>query len=47
MNDLKIKYEGMKSLAKQMMKVGNLAEYFRILNEANKLQLSLVSTNRK
>jgi hypothetical protein len=44
MKDLKIKYEAVKSLAKEMMKLGNIAEYFRLINEAtaiNKLMLSI------
>jgi hypothetical protein len=43
MNELKTKYEAIKSLAKEMMKLGNIAEYFRLINEAtaiNKLMLS-------
>ena len=43
MNELKTKYDAIKSLAKEMMKLGNIAEYFRLINEAaaiNKLMLS-------
>ena len=41
MNELKIKYEAVKSLAKEMMKLGNVSEYFRLLNELNGLNLKM------
>jgi len=44
MNELKIKYEALKTLAKEMMKMGNVTEYFRLLNELNGLNLKMVAT---
>jgi len=44
MNDLKTKYEAVKSLAKEMMKLGNVAEYFRLLNEATALNKMILAT---
>lgn len=44
MNDLKTQIETLKSLAKELMKIGNLAEYFNTLKKVNKIenQLQLV-----
>ena len=39
MNEIKMQYEALKALAKEMMKSGNISEYFRLLNELNTLQL--------
>lgn len=47
MKDLKFNYEALKSLAKEMMKMGNVSEYFRILNEINSLQTSHILVNNK
>jgi len=44
MKDLKIKYEAVKSLAKEMMKLGNIAEYFRLLNEATAINKLILAT---
>jgi len=42
MKELKIKYEALKSLAKEMMKTGNVSEYFRLISEISKLETSPV-----
>lgn len=44
MNDLKTQLNLLKSLAKELMKMGNVAEYFNTLKKVNALenQLSLV-----
>jgi hypothetical protein len=44
MNELKTKYEAIKSLAKEMMKLGNIAEYFRLLNEATAINKLILAT---
>jgi len=44
MNELKKKYEAVKSLAKEMMKRGNVTEYFRLLNELTTLNKMILAT---
>lgn len=44
MNELKIKYEAVKSLAKEMMRLGNITEYFRLLNEATTINKMILAT---
>lgn len=46
MNELKSKLSTLKSLAKELMKMGNLSEYFNTLKEVNAIesQLLLVKT---
>ena len=41
MKELKLRYENLRSLAKEMMKLGNIGEYLRILNEMSSVQLKL------
>jgi len=43
MKDLKSQYNALKSLAKEMMKIGNVSEYFRLLNEMAHVQSKLVA----
>lgn len=38
MNELKSKLTTLKSLAKELMKRGNLSEYFNILNQVNSIE---------
>lgn len=41
MNDLKTQLDILKSLAKELMKIGNLAEYFNTLKQANLIESQL------
>ncbi len=43
MKELKLKYESLKALSKEMMKMGNISEYFNLLTEMNLLQKSIVA----
>ena len=42
MKELKNKYNAIKALAKEMMKLGNISEYLNLLKEANELKLELI-----
>lgn len=42
MKELKKQYEAIKSLAVEMMKIGNVSEHLRLLQQANELKLELV-----
>ncbi len=41
MNELKSQLSALKSLAKQLMKIGNISEYFNTLKEVNALEMEL------
>lgn len=41
MNELKSKLSTLKSLAKELMKMGNLSEYFNTLKEVNAIESQL------
>jgi len=42
MKELKKQYEAIKSLAVEMLKIGNVAEHIKLLQQANDLKLQLV-----
>lgn len=41
MNDLKTQLSTLKALAKELMKIGNLQEYFSTIKKVNKLEQKL------
>ncbi len=42
MNELKIQLSTLKSLAKELMKTGNISAYFTVLKEANSIENKLM-----
>lgn len=42
MKELKRQYDAIKSLAVEMLKIGNVPEHIRLLQQANELKLELV-----
>ena len=42
MNDLKTQLATLKSLAKELMKIGNLSEYFNTIKKANLIESQLI-----
>ncbi|MCT4582379.1 MAG: hypothetical protein N4A35_13275 [Flavobacteriales bacterium] len=41
MNDLKTQLNTLKALAKELMKIGNLQEYFLVIKKANSIEQQL------
>ena len=39
------KYQSVKSLAKEMMKIGNITEYYKLLNELLVVKRQLIKNN--
>lgn len=46
MKELINKYNAIKSLAKEMMKMGNISEYLKLLKEANDLKLEFIRVKK-
>ena len=45
MENHKKKYQALKSLSKEMMKIGNVTEYYKLLNELLVIKSQLVRLN--
>ena len=45
MEKQKMKYQSVKSLAKEMMKIGNITEYYKLLNELLVVKRQLIKNS--